>query len=728
MPHYSAQIKAVIFRNEENGYSVLDMGMEHGKSFTAVGNVPFADEGDYIEMDGEWTNHAIYGEQFKISSFRFYMPEDKSAIEKYLSSGAVSGIGAEMARRITQHFGKDTLKVLDTQPERLIEVSGIGKKKALQILTSYMEKRDSQNAMMYFMTLGISPSISKKIYDRYKQDSIIITRSEPYRLAEEISGIGFRTADKIALSEGYALNDERRLRSGIKYVLNESLNGDGHTFLPESRLFEIASEMLSVPKEEIDTTVSRMIMKSELVCEACEEGTAVYLRQAYECECDIAARLSRMLLISKEEAEGDIEIPATLSDGTELSKTQIDALKTALTNNVTVITGGPGTGKTTLIRGLIDLMGVKNSVKLCAPTGRAAKRMSEATDMEAMTIHRLLEYGQGDETGFAKNEDNKLRCDIVIVDETSMVDIFLMRALLKALPKGARLIFVGDADQLPSVGAGNVLKDMIASGCIPVVRLTEVFRQSEQSAIVMNAHRINRGEMPIMNEKQSDFFMEKTADAAQASKSVAELVMRRLPAYMQLDPIRDIQVMSPMKKGEIGVNALNRMLQEKLNPPKDKAQLLRGETCFRVGDKVMQTRNDYSLGWYKNGEAGEGVFNGDVGYIKSIDTEDNSLIVRFDDDRQAKYDRDMLEELELAYCMTVHKSQGSEFKCVVMPLISGPAMLMTRNLLYTAVTRAKKLVVLTGRSECVYAMVNNDHIQARYSSLKQRLQQMAGIK
>ena len=726
MPLYRGQIKSVIYRNEESGYAVLEFRPEQGQTFTIVGILPFAGDGDYIEAEGDWTAHATYGEQFKVSAFHFYQPESRDTIEKYLGSGAISGIGAEMARRITRHFGGETLKVLDTQPERLIEVSGIGRKKALQILTSYLEKRDSQNALMYFMGLGVSPSIAKKIYDKYRQDAVLITRSEPYRLADEISGIGFRTADRIALSEGYALNDERRLRSGIGYVLSEALNGEGHTFLPESLLLKQCADLLEVPEEEISVIMTRMIMKNELVCEAFGEGNAVYLRRAYECEADVAVRVSRMLVSVRESDGKEADIPETLSDGTKLSEKQVSALKTALGSRISIITGGPGTGKTTLIRGILDLMGRKHSVRLCAPTGRAAKRMSEATDTEAMTIHRLLEYGQGEEAGFARNEDRKLKCDILIVDETSMVDIFLIRALLRALPGQARLVLVGDADQLPSVGAGNVLRDLIDSDCVPVVRLTEVFRQGKESAIVMNAHRINRGEMPVVNEKQSDFFMERTADAAQASRSVAELVTRRLPGYMNLDPVRDIQVMTPMKKGDVGVTALNRMLQEKLNPLNGRAQLVRGETSFRAGDKVMQTKNDYTLGWYKDGEAGEGVFNGDIGYITKIDVEDNSMIVRFDDDRTAKYEKDMIEELELAYCMTVHKSQGSEFTCVVMPLISGPPMLMTRNLLYTAVTRARRLVVLTGRQECVWAMVHNDHIQDRYSSLAVRLKQLSG--
>ena len=727
MSQYRGLIKEIIFRNEENGYTVLTVKPEHGESFTAVGIIPFAAEGDYVEMTGEWTQHGTYGQQFRVSVFQFCQPEGTDALEKYLGSGAISGIGAEMARRIIRHFGADTLKVLDSQPERLIEVSGIGKKKAKQILVSYMEKRDSQNALMYFMSLGISPSVAKKICDVYRQDAVIITRTEPYRLAEEIRGIGFRTADRIALAEGYSLNDERRIRSGIKYVLGESLNNDGHTFLPEDIFVKQAADILSVPEDDIGVMETRMVMNNEIICETNENGNAVYLKKAYECETDIAVRLSRMLRASGNVQPSEVRVPEQLSDGTVLSQTQIEALKTALGGKITVITGGPGTGKTTLIRGIIDIMRSKGTTLLCAPTGRAAKRMSEATGREAKTIHRLLEYGQGEEEAFARNENDPLKCDIVIVDETSMVDIFLMRALLKALPPNAKLILTGDADQLPSVGAGNVLKDLIFSGAVPVVRLTEVFRQSKQSAIVMNAHRINHGEMPVLNASGSDFFMEKTPDAASAARSVVELVERRLPAYMGFDPMRDIQVMAPMKKGDIGVQALNRLLQDRLNPLNGRKQLIRGDFAFRVGDKVMQTKNDYNLGWYKGGESGEGVFNGDIGYIIRVDPEESTLTVRFDDDREALYEKEMIEELDLAYCMSVHKSQGSEFNCVVMPLISGSPMLMTRNLLYTAVTRAKRLVVLTGRLECVRAMVRNDHIQARYSSLGERLRLLAGV-
>ncbi|MBQ3762228.1 MAG: ATP-dependent RecD-like DNA helicase [Clostridia bacterium] len=726
MPKYMGMIRELIFRNEDNGYSIISVKPEHGESFTAVGIIPFAEEGDYISVEGEWTQHLVYGDQLKVSSFEFYEPGDRKSIEKYLSSGAISGIGESTARLISERFGADTLKIMDSQPERLLEIRGIGKAKLKMIVESYNERRGSHNALMHFLGLGISPSLAKRIYDTYKQDAVLVARAEPYRLCDEIRGIGFRTADRIALAEGYALNDERRLRSGIKYVLNESLNGEGHTYLPEETFLKQAASILSVDAELIQRAASQLAMRNELVFETMPEGDAVFLKQAYDCEADIAVRLSRMLINAKNENARQVLVPDALSDGTKLSSAQKSALETALTGSVTIITGGPGTGKTTLIRGLIDLAASRLKVLLCAPTGRAAKRMSEATGAEAATIHRLLEYGQGENAGFAKNEDDKLKADVVIVDETSMVDIFLMRALLKALPGGVRLILTGDADQLPSVGAGNVLRDMISSGCVPVVRLTEVFRQSGQSAIVMNAHRINRGEMPVMNAKDSDFFMEKMPDAASTARSVCELVTRRLPAYMKLDPLRDIQVMAPMKKGEVGVHALNRMLQEKLNPLKGNRQILRGETAFRPGDKVMQTKNDYSLGWTRGTEAGQGVFNGDIGYITALDAEEKTLTVRFDDDREAKYDRDMMEELELSYCISVHKSQGSEFGCVVVPLLSGPPMLMTRNLLYTAVTRAKKLVVLTGRTECVYAMIKNDHIQARYSSLALRLKKLSG--
>ena len=727
MAEYKGRIDSVIFRNEDNGYSVLTVVPEDGREFTAVGIIPFADEGDYVRMQGDWCDHASYGKQLKVTSFEFCRPEGKSAIEKYLCSGLIRGIGPDTAKRIVKHFGVDTLKVLDETPARLTEVDGIGPKKAVMITESYNEKREAQNTVVYFIKLGLSPSVALRIFTAYGADSILIARSDPYRLADEIHGIGFKTADTIALRQGYTLNDERRICAGLNFVLEESLNNDGHTYLPMQEFVRASAEILQVNEEEIETNCTRLVLSGKLVNEDADGESRVYLKRVYTCECDVAVRLYTIASYHAVSARKETEVPSELSDGTVLSENQRQALSTALNSTVTVITGGPGTGKTTLIRGIIDILGKRESIQLCAPTGRAAKRMSEATGKNAQTVHRLLEYGQDEEESFKKNEEEPLSADTVIVDEMSMVDIFLMRALLRALKPGSRLILTGDADQLPSVGAGNVLKDIIASGAVPVVRLTEVFRQSRMSAIVTNAHLINRGEMPVVNAKGTDFFLERVADAKAAAQGTVELVMRRLPNYMKLDPIRDIQVMAPMKKGDAGVFALNAELQEKLNPLNGRKQLRRGECCFRGGDKVMQIKNDYSICWKRYGESGTGVFNGDIGYVQDVDTEDDCLTIRFEDDRLATYDRGMLDEIELAYCMSVHKSQGSEFPCVVLPLVQGPPMLMSRNLLYTAVTRARKLVVIIGRSDCVRAMVLNDHMQARYTALAERLRVLSGV-
>ena len=717
MAEYSAVVEEIIFRNEENGYSVLSVKPEDGRPFTAVGIIPFVEEGDNVRLTGDWAEHRDYGKQLKVTGFSICEPEGKNAIKKYLASGIIRGVGPDTAERIVKHFGGDTMNVLDTHPERLIEVPGIGPKKAEMILVSYLEKRESRTALMYFLELGLTPTMAHKLYSAYGRDAVLITRQDPYRLADDIKGIGFAIADSIALKQGYAKNDDRRIKSGIKFVLNESVNGEGNTYLPMDLLMERSSAILGVTPEEIESGMMTLLMRRDLISEKDDNGTdCVFLKAVYEAESDVARIL--MKLNGNGKNVSAIEIDKIDMDDIVLSSKQMEALETAVNHPVTVITGGPGTGKTTLIKGILSCFDRKKSVVLCAPTGRAAKRMSEATGREAMTIHRLLEYQEG---GFKKNEDEPLRADAVIVDEMSMVDIFLMRALLKALRPGTMLIMSGDVDQLPSVGAGNVLKDIIQSGAVAVVRLTEVYRQSSMSAIVMNAHRINRGEMPVTNAKGSDFFIEHVQDAATAIKSVRELVTRRLPGFMPLDPMRDIQVMAPMKKGDLGVYAINTMLQEVLNPLEGRKQFVRGENCFRVGDKVMQTKNDYNMKWTRGAEDGEGVYNGDIGYITALDFIDNTFTVTFDDERIAVYDRDSIENIDLAYCMSIHKSQGSEFPCVVLPLLAGPPMLMSRNLLYTAVTRAKKLVVIVGRDSCVMQMVNNKRESTRYSSLCRRL-------
>ena len=727
MAEYRGSVDTIIFRNDDNGYCVMLVKPDQGKAFTAVGVIPYAQEGDLVSLSGEWVEHGSYGTQLKVSSFSFATPQGRSEIEKYLSSGFIHGIGAPMAHRIVRLFGDKTIEIMDAQPERLLEVEGIGPKTLKKIVASYSEHRTAQNAIMYFLNLGISPSLANRIYEKYGSDAVLVSKTDPYRLCDEIRGIGFVTADRIAFGVGFKPGDEHRLASGIRYVLEESLNNDGHTYLPESTFLSRACEILGVNEEVIQRAAQRLALQGKIIYDQVDGENCVFSKSAYDCELDIANRLHQ-LIRRPVDPDSAPKVHTTLSSGIELSPAQVEALETALKNRVCVITGGPGTGKTTLIRGIIESLQKDRKIALAAPTGRAAKRMSEATGLEAMTIHRLLEYGQGEDELFNRNESAPLKQKIVIVDEMSMVDIFLMRALLRALKPDAHLILTGDSDQLPSVGAGNVLKDIISSGSVPVIRLTEIFRQSRLSDIVLNAHRINRGEMPVVNGKGSDFFLERCESASRAAEGAVELVKTRLPRFMKLDPVKDIQVMAPMKRGEAGVFAMNELLQQHLNPPSDKKpQLKRGQTVFRLSDKVMQTRNDYSACWTRAGEEGSGVFNGDIGYITEVDSENKLVTVRFEDERLCVYDREMLEDLELAYCMSVHKSQGCEFPCIVLPLVGGPPMLMTRNLLYTAVTRARKLVVIIGRSACVQQMVNNNHIQSRFSSLCFRLKELSGI-
>ncbi len=724
MQQYRGIIEGVIFRNEETGYSVLALRTDFGESFTVVGIIPFAEEGDFISVDGEWVHHGSYGRQFRADSFSFSQPGTRSELEKYLGSGLIKGIGSTMAQRIIRSFGDKTIEIMDKDPSRLLEVEGIGRKKLADIMKSYNERRDAQNTVMHFLHLGLSPSISMRIYSKYGSDSILVSQRDPYRLADEIRGIGFLTADRIAFSMGFKPNDERRLASGIKYVLTESIENEGHTCLPVEVFNARAAEILNVEESEISRTAQQLAMKGDIVFDGFDRKNYVFTRAVYECECDIALRITALRTNPDGSAKHTSNSVTALPNGLVLSDKQIEALQAALKNRVTVITGGPGTGKTTLIRGILECTQGKNKIVLTAPTGRAAKRMSEATSHEAMTIHRLLEYGQNADESFSKNESNPIAADLIIVDESSMIDVFLMRALLRALRPDARIVFIGDSDQLPSVGAGNVLKDMINSSAVPVIKLTDIFRQSAVSDIVLNAHRINSGLMPVVNTKGSDFFLERCDSASEAAKRVVDLVRRRLPGFIDLNPVKDIQVIAPMKKGEAGVLSLNVLLQSSLNPPGDKPQLQKGSVIFRLGDKVMQTRNDYSICWTKGTIDGKGIYNGDMGYIAAIDEQDKQITVRFDDDREAVYDREMLEDLDLAYCMSVHKSQGCEFPCIVLPLVGGPPMLLTRNLLYTAITRARKLVVIVGRESCIAKMVENNHLKSRYSALCNRIMEL----
>lgn len=728
MPAFEGVIDEIVFRNESNGYTVLALKPDKGRAFTVVGTFPMINNGERIYIEGEWTEHRDYGKQLKASSFEILKPTTKSGIERYLASGIIKGVGPATAKLLVKTFGNETLEVLENHPDRLIEIDGIGPKRASQIAESYQMQRESRMIMVYLAGFGLTPAMSLKIYNRYKENTKAIIDRDPYRLIEDIGGIGFRSADAIALSMGFQKNDEKRLRCGIQYVLSEAENNFGHTYLPYNHLVQEASGLLEVPKELTERSVSFQIMKGELVSEDADGEKIIYLASLYHAEAEVAVKIKK-LLMDKTDADYTDKIEETIQklyddQGMLLSDMQKEALSLASQSRVCIITGGPGTGKTTLIQCLIQLFSGEGEIELCAPTGRAAKRMTEATGREARTIHRLLEYSGSDEV-FQRNTDSPLTAKTIIIDEMSMVDIFLMRNLLKAVKNGTRIIFSGDKDQLPSVGAGNVLSDLIESGAVPVIRLTEIFRQAEKSAIVKNAHKINRGEIPKVNEKNTDFFLERCKTSANTLTSVLNLAKSRLPNYMNLDPMRDIQVMAPLKKSEYGVHNLNLLLQDSLNPKGIKAELKKGETIFRLGDKVMQTKNNYNIEWTKGAETGLGVFNGDIGFITQVDPEERTVTVTFDDGRVTEYDQDTLEDIELAYCMSVHKSQGSEFQAVILVLFSGPSMLMTRNLLYTAVTRAKKLVVIVGKEECIHQMVSNNRIAKRYSALKRRLQELS---
>ncbi len=725
MDKIEALVTDVSFRNDENGFTVLQVRLDDGKRTSAVGVMPELAAGERIVISGEWGEHPQYGKQIRVLMCEVLKPTTERGIERYLASGLVRGVGPSTAKQIVEQFGADALDIMQYAPDRLREIPGIGRKRAQMIAESFSEQQQMREAMVFLQAYGISPSLSMKIYKRYGERSQAVIRENPYALVEDIEGVGFKTADRIAASLGIAADSPGRLRAGVCYVLGEAAAGNGHTYLPREALIWQTAKLLQVEEEMARNALDTLLLDQALIARQMDEHIAVYLPRAYKAELESARRL--LELHAALPYKPDSRLDGRIADwqeqtGLTLNGDQIKAVRAAVTEGVSVITGGPGTGKTTIIRCILALLDRDAEVLLAAPTGRAAKRMSEATGREAKTLHRLLEYG-GEDGVFAKNAENPIEADVLIVDEMSMVDVFLMRGFLRALVPGTRLILVGDADQLPSVGAGNVLGDILQSDAAPVVRLTEIYRQDAQSMIVVNAHRINHGEMPVLNSKGGDFYLERCDSGAQAAERIVEMVTTRLPKYMGVDPLKDIQVLSPMKKGECGVWALNRLLQERLNPGRDgMPERTHGETVFRTGDKVMQTRNDYQMAWRKPlpgglDEEGQGVFNGDMGQVLIIDPEERTLTVRFDDEREATYEDAQLEDLELAYCVSVHKSQGSEFPVVVMPAVGGPPMLLTRNLFYTAVTRARRMVVLVGRDGAVSQMVQNANIARRYSGL-----------
>ncbi len=687
--------------------------------------------GEHIEIFGKRIKHPKYGEQFQVDIYKTLLPTDLKQIENYLSSGFIKGIGKFTAKKIVEAFKEDTFNIIQNNPKRLTEVPGIGKKKAEMIANSFAEQADIKEIMMFLQSHGISTNLSIKIYKEYGKNTIPIIQENPYRLSEDIYGIGFKLADKIASSLGVEKDSPYRISSGVKYVLLEYAIR-GHSYMPYHMLVKSTAALLSVAVDKVEDEVRNMAFTDKIHIENIKNETVVYYLPYHTAEVNVCKGLINLAQtnwdIPEEEVVEYLENVEKESSLT-LTEMQKEAVIQSILNGVIVITGGPGTGKTTIILSIIKIfeaMGKK--VLLCAPTGRAAKRITESTGREAKTIHRMLEYAYGEDDRnliFNKNENSPLDCHVVIVDEMSMVDILLMNNLLKAINRGTKLIMVGDVDQLPSVGAGNVLADIIKSNTIKTIRLDMIFRQSVGSMIVQNAHAVNKGTMPLCNKKGSDFYFIKQNSSKSVLELIVDLYKNRLPNKYNLDPIKDIQVLSPMKKGTAGVIELNKKIQEAINPPsKYKKEKTFGNYTFREGDKVMQVKNNYQASWTLTGNknvTGEGIYNGDIGFIVYINNKDQELLVQFDDDKEVIYNFNQLDELILAYATTVHKSQGSEFPVIIMPMVWGPPMLMTRNLFYTAITRAKKLVVLVGQEKYMEEMVENNKIQKRFSALDYRL-------
>lgn len=735
MENITGYVEHIIYRNQENGYTVLNL-VSDGDEIPCTGIFHVISEGESIEVTGEYVSHPTYGEQFKVSSFREKAPEDLVSMERYLGSGAIKGVGAALAARIVKKFGEDTFRIIEEEPERLAEVKGISERKAMEIAEQTAEKRELRQAMIFLQKYGISMTLGVKIYQKYGIDTYRIVQENPYQMAEDITGVGFKIADEIARRVGIHTDSDFRIRSGILYVLQQSA-GEGNTCLPKEILTRRACDLLDVLPEHIEKHYMDMGIDRKIVLKEMDGTVYVYASTYYYMEANAAAMLQGLHVtydVSDTEVEYEVK-KIEKKTGMQLDERQLQAVKEAARSGLVVITGGPGTGKTTTINTIIryfDAQGM--DIFLAAPTGRAAKRMSETTGYEARTIHRMLELNggaEGDNAGFEKNEQNPLETDVIIVDEMSMVDITLLYALLKAIVYGTRLILVGDADQLPSVGPGCVLRDIIESGACKVVRLTHIFRQASQSDIVVNAHKINRGEPVILDNKSRDFFFLKRQDANVIISICIQLIQQKLPKYVDAKPF-DIQVLTPMRKGLLGVERLNTILQQYLNPPSpDKQEREYGQMRFREGDKVMQTKNNYQIEWQvlsRYGipvEKGMGVFNGDMGIVKEINTFSETMTVEYEEGKTVEYPFKQLDELELAYAITVHKAQGSEYPAVVMPLLSGPRMLMNRNLLYTAITRAKKCVTLVGDDVFFQQMIENVSEKRRYTGLKERLQELA---
>ena len=728
MSEIQGYIDHIIYRNAENGYTVLVLENDDGE-MTLTGSFRTIEEGEILHARGDIVHHPSYGQQFKVKEYEIKQPEDVVSIERYLSSGAIKGVGQVMAGRIVKKFGEDTFRIMEEEPERLTEIKGISERIARQIAAQVQEKRGMRRAMLFLQELDIGTNLAVKIYAFYGDRVFEVIKNNPYQLVEDIKGVGFFTADEIALKAKIAPDSQFRIRSGILYSLSQA-QAEGHMYLPYERLVSKSRELLNIEEEELGLQLENLIMEGKLI-EKQEEGEKkIFSSYSYFVELDCARRLCELDVDGLDEEE---KLPDTFRsiegrNEIELDEKQRRAAVISASRGVSVITGGPGTGKTTIIKILLkyfDAAGM--DVELAAPTGRAAKRMTEATGYEARTIHRMLEIGGEDISSFGRNEDNPIEADVVIIDEMSMVDIFLFHALLRAISVGTRLILVGDACQLPSVGPGSVLKDIIQSGRISVSTLDKIFRQAAESDIVMNAHRINHGEHLLMDNASRDFFFLQRQDPEVIIEALVYLITKKLPPYVQARP-EEIQIMTPMKKGILGVENLNKVLQQRLNPAKPGlGELVSGEVTYRVGDKVMQIKNDYQLEWEICGkygisiDKGMGIFNGDVGVVDSIDSQAGIVRVRFDENRMVNYNHMQLEELEHAYAITIHKSQGSEYPAVILPLLQGPQMLMNRNLLYTAVTRARKCVMIVGSRQVVDNMIDNKNEQVRFTALRERI-------
>lgn len=726
-------VERIKYRNEDNGYTVLSL-VNEGEEYTLVGNFHYISEGERIEAVGAMTEHPVYGEQMTVESYEIKAPEDTAAMERYLGSGAIKGVGAALASRIVRRFKADTFRIMEEEPERLSEVKGVSEKMAMSISQQIEQKKEMRQAMMFLQEYGISMNLAVKIYQEYGPRLYGVIKENPYQMADDIPGVGFKMADEIARKVGIFTDSDFRIKCGVLYTLLQA-TGNGHTYLPEEDLLCQSSELLKVDRQFIEKHLMDMQLDKRLVIRETEGKRVVYASQYYYMELNTAKMLHDLNIrgsMPEEEIRSKL-LKIQKEEQIELDEKQVKAVVEAVNSGLLIVTGGPGTGKTTTINTIIRFFESEEmEILLAAPTGRAAKRMTEATGYEARTIHRLLELtGVPDERSaamhFERNEENPLDADAVIIDETSMVDIHLMQSLLKAINPGTRLILVGDVNQLPSVGPGNVLRDMIESQCFNLVMLTKIFRQATQSDIVVNAHKINGGELIPLGKKSNDFLFIKREDPNAIINAMITLIHDKLPGYVHADPY-DIQVLTPMRKGAIGVERLNAILQEYLNPPsEEKLQKETSGVIYRVGDKVMQIRNNYNIEWeVRNSygipiDKGTGIYNGDIGVIREINNFAELVTVEFDEGRLVEYSFKQLEELELAYAITIHKSQGSEYPAVVIPVYSGPRMLMTRNLIYTAVTRARSCVCLVGAPEVFQEMVNNETEQRRYSGLKDRI-------